>query len=121
MKISQKSAKKWVSLMLPEERKLTNTTFINEAEKPLINQSQLKEFDRKLKKALMNGLDVKVTYYVDESFQTIQSQVKRIDTKHGNLILVHDEKTKMPITHIISIELMKKHVKETTTISISIF
>ena len=116
MKIGQKNATKWVSLMLPNERKLTNTTFINEAEKPLISLDQLKEFDRKLKKALMNGLDVNITYYVDDSFQTIQSQVKRIDTEQGNLILVHDEQTKMPITHIISIDLMKKCVKETTTI-----
>lgn len=116
MKISQKYAQKWVSLMLPEEGKLTNTTFINEAEKPLIDHIQLQEFDRKLKKALMNGLDVAITYYVDESFQTIESQVKRIDTEQGNIFLVHGEKKKMPITHIISIELKRKSVKETTTI-----
>lgn len=116
MKISQKSAKKWVSLMMPDERKLTNTTFINEAEKPLINQEQLQEFDRKLKKALMNRSDVEITYYVDESFQTIQSQVRSIDTVNGDIFLVHGDQTKMPITHIISIELKPNMTKETTTI-----
>ena|SRR5699024_9846741 len=116
MKISQKSAKKWVSLMMPDERKLTNTTFINEAEKPLINQEQLQEFDRKLKKALMNRSDVEITYYVDESFQTIQSQVRSIDTVNGDIFLVHGDQTKMPITRIISIELKPNMTKETTTI-----
>src|SRR5690625_5795079 len=82
MKISQKNATKWVSLMESTERKLTKTTFINEAEKPVINQEQLQEFDRKLKKAVMNNLDVEITYYVDNSFQTILSQVKSRSEEH---------------------------------------
>lgn len=116
MKISQTNTMKWVSLMLPEERKLTNTTFINEAEKPVIDEVQLKEFDRKLKRAVMNGLDIEITYYVDKSFQTVQTQVKSIDTEKGFIYIVHGDQTKMPITNIISIELKSKIDKETTTI-----
>src|SRR5699024_9903090 len=104
MKISQKTATKWVSLMEPTERKLTNTTFINEAEKPVINQEQLQEFDRKLKKA------------VDNSFQTILSKVKSIDNEKGFIYIVHGEQTKMPLTNIISIDLKLKREKETTII-----
>lgn len=118
MKTSQKNTMKWVSLMLPEERKLTNTTFINEAEKPVIDEIQLKEFDRKLKKAVMNGLDVEITYYVDQSFQTVQTLVKSINTEKGFIYIIHGDQTKMPITNIISIELKRKTAKskDTTTI-----
>ena len=116
MKISQKNAKKWVSLMLPESGELTNTTFINEAEKPVIDEIQLKEFDRKLKRAIMKGLDVEITYYVDQSFKTVQTQVKSINTEKGFIYIVHGDQTKMPITNIISIELKNKLIKETTTV-----
>ncbi len=116
MKTSQKNAMKWVSLMLPEERKLANTTFINEAEKPVIDEVQLKEFDRKLKKAVMKGLDVEITYYVDQSFQTVQTQVKSINTEKGFIYIIHGDQTKMPITNIISIELQRKLAKDSTTI-----
>src|SRR5690625_1298248 len=105
MKISQKNATKWVSLMESTERKLTKTTFINEAEKPVINQEQLQEFDRKLKKAVMNNLDVEITYYVDNSFQTILSQVKSIDTEKRFILILYGEQTKMSLTKIISIDL----------------
>src|SRR5690625_3899614 len=104
MKISQKNATKWVSLMESTERKLTKTTFINEAEKPVINQEQLQEFDRKLKIAVMNNLDVEITYYVDNSFQSILSQVISIDTEKGFIYIVHCEQTKMPLTNIIRSE-----------------
>src|SRR5690625_469677 len=116
MKISQKNATKWVSLMESTERKLTKTTFINEAEKPVINQEQLQEFDRKLKKAVMNNLDVEITYYVDNSFQTILSQVKSIDTEKGFIYIDNGEQREMLITNIISIELNLKREKETTII-----
>src|SRR5699024_6144043 len=116
MKISQKNATKWVSLMESTERKLTKTTFINEAEKHVINQEQLQEFDRKLKKADMNNLDVEITYYVDNSFQTILSKVKSIDTEKGFIYIVHGEQTKKPLTNIISIDLKLKREKETTII-----
>ncbi|HLR60319.1 MAG TPA: YolD-like family protein [Pseudogracilibacillus sp.] len=116
MKISQKNTMKWVSLMLPESGELTNTTFINEAEKPVIDDRQLKEFDRKLKRAIMKGLDIEITYYIDQSFKTVQTQVKSINTEKGFIYIVHGDQTKMPITNIISIELKNKSVKDTTTI-----
>src|SRR5690625_7916626 len=103
MKNSKKNATKCVSLIESTERKLTKTTFINEAEKPVINQEQLQEFDRKLKKAVMNNLDVEITYYVDNSFQTILSQVKSRDTETGFIYVVIVEETVMPLTHFMAV------------------
>ena len=116
MKVREHNARKWVSLMLPEERTLSNTTYITEEERPVIEDDKLIEFDRKLKRAIMGGLDVEITYYVDQSFQTIQSQIKRIDTNQGCLYLVHGNQSKMPLTHIISVELKGKNKKEMTTV-----
>ncbi len=90
--------------MLPEQRKLSKTTFVSEKEEPVLSKSQLADFDRKLKRALLGGYEVEITYYIDQSFQTVQSEVRRLDTKKGNLYLVHGNQKKMPLSHVIAID-----------------
>src|SRR5690625_2834236 len=100
MKISQKNATKWVSLMESTERKLTKTTFISEAEKPVIHQERLQQFDRKVKKAVRNNRDVEITYYVDNSYQTILSQVKSMATEKGFIYIFHGEQKKAVMNNL---------------------
>lgn len=90
--------------MLPEKRELSKTTFISGEEQPVLSKSQLEDFDKKLKRALLGGYEVEITYYIDQSFQTVQSEVRRLDTKQGNLYLVHGNQKKMPLSHVVAID-----------------
>lgn len=107
MRVREREAKKWVSIMLPEERELSKTTFISDEERPVLSREQLKDFDKKLKRALLGGYEVEITYYIDHSFQTVQSEVRRLDTKQGDLYLVHGNQRKMPLSQIIAIDLKR--------------
>ncbi len=82
MNLKDRGNKKWTSLMLVEHKKRLKE--LKEKEKHLVKpelDDQIKEeINLKIKQALNNNLELKLTYFYDYSFVEFRGKIKKIDS-----------------------------------------
>lgn len=84
---------KWTSLMLVEHRKKLEELKESENNKKRLElDDQLYElFDYKIKLALKENIEVKITYYKNNSYENIQAYIKGFNKQNKTLILNNNE------------------------------
>ena len=99
--VNDRGTKKWTSLMLPEHVKMLEDMYkeMDHKEKPVLDEQQIEENSFKLQSVLEYKLEVRVRYFVDYDFETIEGSVKSI---RNNLIYI--EGTGINFDDIIEVE-----------------
>lgn len=90
MKINDRGTMKWVSLMLPEQieglRRLQEEQ--NRKEKSILDEQKIEENSFKLRGALQYKLELKITYFANHDFKSIEGSIQNINNK---IIYINDD------------------------------
>jgi hypothetical protein len=99
---------KWTSLMLVEHRKKLEKLKESEVDKkrPELDEQIYEQFDYKLKLALKQKVEVKITYYYNKEYKNITSYIKDFNKQSNSLKLTDKKISEIALKNIIDINLL---------------
>lgn len=103
MKVHDRGTMKWVSLMLPEHVELLKEVFVEQKEKPILDEQKMSEIDKTLKYALKNRINIKMTYFNDGDYSTLSGKLAEIDQWRGYIVLRNEDGFNISLTDIIDV------------------
>ncbi|MBM7601580.1 hypothetical protein JOC34_004008 [Virgibacillus halotolerans] len=91
--VNDRGTRKWTSMMLPEHNQMLEALWKEDEKKikPILDEQQKIEIDRILQLALMDGLTVEITYFMDHNYHTIKGKLLRFDPLKNDLKLDSEE------------------------------
>lgn len=108
MDIKDRGNIKWTSLMLVEHRKKLEKLKESEVDKkrPELDEQIYEQFDYKLKLALKQKVEVKITYYYNKEYKNITSYIKDFNKQSNSLKLTDKKISEIALKNIIDINLL---------------
>lgn len=106
MKVQDRGTNKWVSLMLPEHVEMLKEVFVEYKEKPTLDEQQMIEIDQTLKYALVEKVDITMTYYKQGNFKKISGKLQRIDQWRGYIVLLNEYGHRISLGDVVQVELL---------------
>ncbi len=99
---------KWTSLMLVEHRKKLEKLKKSEGNKkrPELDQQIYEQFDYKIKLALKEKIEVKITYYYNKDYKNITSYIKGFNKQSNSLKLANKKVSELSLKNIIDVNLL---------------
>lgn len=106
IKVQDRGTMKWVSLMLPEHVKKLNEVFVENKEKPVLDEQKMTEIDQTLKYALKYHTLLEMTYFYSGEYRTVISRLEKIDQWRGFILLKNEDGRKISLTNLIDAQLV---------------
>lgn len=105
MKVNDRGTMKWTSLMLPEHIEMLNKMWEEQEHKemPVLDEQQIAENNMLLRDALENDLEIRIKYYVDHEYKTIEGRLLYIDILNERLFT---DEIEIKLEHIIEVILL---------------
>lgn len=104
MKVCDRGTKKWVSMMLPEHVELLNEVFVDDKDRPILDEQQMNDIDRKLKYGLAKDVELKMTYYNDGQYETVNGKLAQIDQWRGYIVLLSEDGLTISLSNIVDVD-----------------
>ncbi|WP_067727684.1 YolD-like family protein [Oceanobacillus damuensis] len=98
---------KWTAMMMPEHIQLLNDMWKRKEykEKPVLDEQQLEEINRKLHMAIHKHLSAEITYYADYDYRKITGKLFKIETSEGFIKVDNEHRTKIYLNNILDIKI----------------
>lgn len=105
MKLHDRGAKKWTSLMLPEHVEMLQDWFnsLDDKEMPEIDEQQIMENNMLLQDALENDLEIQIKYHANNDHKEIKGSLLYID---GTNKVIYLEDTQIEMQYIIEVSIL---------------
>lgn len=105
MKVNDRGTMKWTSLMLPEHIEMLNKMWEEQEHKemPVLDEQQIAENNMLLQDALENDLEIRIKYFVDGEYKTIEGHLLYIDILNERLFI---DDIEIKLEHIIEVILL---------------
>jgi hypothetical protein len=102
--------KKWVSLMLPEHKKLLGKFYQgqHDVKMPELDEQRLEEINDAVKNALQEGRQVHLTYFNANRFHEVSGIIKNCNMSSGTLTLIEKSQVSrsIPFHSIVQVQLI---------------
>lgn|SRR5690625_5014528 len=105
MKVQDRGAKKWVSLMLPEHKEYLQNIFVKKEKRPQLDEQQMQMIDLKLKYSLNENVNLLITLYDDGSYRTVQGRLTEINQLRGYIVLRSECGFTISLSNIVDVEI----------------
>nr|WP_306798604.1 YolD-like family protein [Oceanobacillus saliphilus] len=94
-------------MMLPEHIQLLNDMWKQKEykEKPVLDEQQLEDINRKLHLAIHKNVTVEITYYAGHDFKKITGKLFNIESREGFLKIDNEDRTKIYLNDILDIKM----------------
>ena|SRR5690625_551913 len=106
MKIQDSEVMKWTSLTVPEHVALLEDVFTEYKEKPILAAHKMVEIDSKLKFALEEQVELKMTYYLAGNTFISCGKLLKIDQWRGYIVLRSEGGETISLHNIIDVALV---------------
>jgi len=106
--IRDRGTKKWTSIMLPEHVEALKKMYAEEErkDKPILDEQKKIEIDFLLKAALNNDATVKIQYYADYDYCTVEGKLLMIDVLGGYLKIEHNDLEDVYLQDILDVSIL---------------